>query len=121
VYFHPVTRSAEVILTKILHRAKKLYESNYTFKVEPIPFLSFFKGDVSLADYIKLDEAVVMYYFQMWTEEEDPILSDLSYRFMNRRLFKYVEFDPNLQMSDWMKLHQLFRQVDLDPDYYLVV
>lgn len=121
VYFHPVTRSAEVILTKILHRAKKLYESNYPFKVEPIPFLSFFKGDVSLADYIKLDEAVVMYYFQMWTEEEDPILRDLSYRFMNRRLFKYVEFDPNLQMSDWMKLHQLFQQVDLDPDYYLVV
>lgn len=121
VYFHPVTRSAEVILTKILHRAKRLYESNYPFKVEPIPFLSFFKGDVSLADYIKLDEAVVMYYFQMWTEEEDPILRDLSYRFMNRRLFKYVEFDPNLQMSDWMKLHQLFQQVDLDPDYYLVV
>ena len=26
VYFHPVTRSAEVILTKILHRAKDLYE-----------------------------------------------------------------------------------------------
>src|SRR5690554_4086592 len=121
VYFHPVTRSAEVILTKILHRAKELYEGNYPFKVEPIPFLSFFKEDVSLADYIKLDEAVVMYYFQMWTEEEDPILRDLSYRFMNRRLFKYVEFDPNLQMSDWMKLHQLFQQVDLDPDYYLVV
>ena len=121
VYFHPVTRSAEVILTKILHRAKELYEGNYPFKVEPIPFLSFFKEDVSLSDYIKLDEAVVMYYFQMWTEEEDPILSDLAYRFMNRRFFKYVEFDPNLQMSDWMKLHQLFREVNLDPDYYLVV
>jgi len=38
VYFHPVTRSAEVILTKILHRAKELYESDYTFSLEPVHF-----------------------------------------------------------------------------------
>ena len=31
VYFHPVSRSAEVILTKILHRAKHLNESGYKF------------------------------------------------------------------------------------------
>ena len=30
VYFHPVTRSAEVVLTKILHRAKYLSETGYT-------------------------------------------------------------------------------------------
>ncbi|MGN8647869.1 HD domain-containing protein [Gracilibacillus sp. HCP3S3_G5_1] len=121
VYFHPVTRSAEVILTKILHRVKALYNKGYTFKVEPAPFVSFFKKQVSLDDYIKLDEAVVLYYFQMWAEEDDAILSDLAYRFMNRRLFKYVEFNPNLQMNEWMQLYQLFRDIDLDPDYYLVV
>ncbi|SFM17561.1 hypothetical protein SAMN04487943_10974 [Gracilibacillus orientalis] len=121
VYFHPVTRSAEVILTKILHRVKELYDNGYMFKVEPIPFVSFFEGQVSLADYIRLDEAVVLYYFQMWAEEDDTILSDLAYRFMNRRLFKYIEFNPNLQMNEWMELYQLFRDVDLDPDYYLVV
>lgn len=32
------------------------------------------------------------YYFQVWQDEEDPILSDLCRRFMNRNLFKYVEF-----------------------------
>ncbi|MFD2655722.1 HD domain-containing protein [Gracilibacillus thailandensis] len=121
VYFHPVTRSAEVILTKILHRVKALYDGGYTFKVEPTPFVSFFKEEVSLEDYIKLDEAVVLYYFQMWSEEDDPILSDLAYRFINRRLFKYAEFNPNLQMNEWMELYQLFRDIDLDPDYYLVV
>src|SRR5699024_7791317 len=35
VYFHPVTRSAEVILTKIFHRVKYLFENNYAFKEEP--------------------------------------------------------------------------------------
>ncbi|SHM63507.1 HD domain-containing protein [Gracilibacillus kekensis] len=121
VYFHPVTRSAEVILTKILHRVKELYGQHYQFKVEPTPFISFFEGKVSLEDYIRLDEAVVLYYFQMWAEEDDSILSDLAYRFVNRRLFKYAEFNPNLQMNDWMELYQLFKDIDLDPDYYLVV
>lgn len=43
VYFHPVTRSAEVILTKILHRAKELFHSDYLFKLAPTHFVSFLK------------------------------------------------------------------------------
>src|SRR5699024_632210 len=35
VYFHPVSRSAEVILTKIFDRVKDLYESGYVFQMEP--------------------------------------------------------------------------------------
>jgi uncharacterized protein len=121
VYFHPVTRSSEVILTKILHRAKQLYESNYQFKLQPTHFLTFFTGDVSLAEYLKLDESIVHYYFQLWQEEEDEILSELCERFMNRRLFKYVEFNPNKQIGDLMRLVQLFKDAGIDPDYYLVV
>ncbi len=43
VYFHPVTRSAEVILSKIFQRAKVLYEDDsYQFQLEPTHFISFF-------------------------------------------------------------------------------
>ena len=42
VYFHPVTSSAEVILTKILHRAKELIINYYAFKHEPTHFYSIF-------------------------------------------------------------------------------
>lgn len=122
VYFHPVTRSAEVILTKILHRAKYLFETgNFQFKLEPTHFASFFKGDVTLAEYLKLDESIVYYYFQLWQEEDDDILRDLCERFMNRRLFKYIEFNPNKQMEAWMALHRLFQTAGIDPEYYLVV
>jgi len=122
VYFHPVTRSAEVILTKILNRAKFLYQSlEFTFKLEPTHFVSFFEGDVKLEEYLRLDEGIVSYYFQAWQKEDDEILRDLCERFMNRRLFKYVEFNPNLQMNDWMELYQLFRDANIDPEYYLVV
>lgn len=121
VYFHPVTRSAEVILSKILHRAKYLFENNYTFKLRPFHFISFFQENAGLNDYLKLDESIVFYYFQLWQEEDDAILSDLCERFMNRRLFKYIEFNPNQQMSEWMELYRLFQEAGIDPEYYLVV
>ncbi|MEK3888552.1 HD domain-containing protein [Bacillus sp. FSL K6-3431] len=121
VYFHPVTRSAEVILTKILQRAKALYEDSYSFKYEPSHFVSLFEKKVTLSDYLKLDESVILYYFQMWEEEEDFILRDLCHRFMNRNLFKYVEFDPAEQYKLLGRLEQLFREAEIDPDYYLAV
>ncbi|MCM3179258.1 HD domain-containing protein [Cytobacillus horneckiae] len=121
VYFHPVTRSAEVILTKILHRAKDLYEANYQFKHEPIHFYSLFKGEMTVNDYIKLDEAIILYYFQMWQEEEDDILRDLACRFLDRNLFKYTEFDPAKEYKKLTQLSELFEKAGIDPEYYLVV
>ncbi|CAI9396382.1 HD domain-containing protein [Niallia sp. Sow4_A1] len=121
VYFHPVTRSAEVILTKILHRAKYLHEQFYPFKYHPIHFYSLFEEETSLEDYLKLDEAIILYYFQMWQEEDDVILKDLCRRFMNRNLFKYVEFDPAKEYKKLQELSGLFQKAGLDPEYYLVV
>ncbi|GHH97970.1 HD domain-containing protein [Neobacillus kokaensis] len=123
VYFHPVSRSAEVILTKILHRAKQLYKDNYAFKHEPQHFISFFSEteNVTLEDYLKLDEAVIMFYFQIWQNEADPILSDLCRRFVNRNLFKYAEFDPAKEYKKLAELNGLFLKAGIDPDYYLVV
>ena len=121
VYFHPVTRSAEVILMKILHRAKYLFETDYHFNAEPVHFISFFKGDVQLHDYIRLDENIVMYYFQMWLEEEDAILRDLCERFVNRHLFKYVAHQPEHEKEEWNELCELFQEAGIDPDYYLAI
>lgn len=121
VYFHPVTRSAEVILTKIFHRAKHLYERGYQFKVEPTLLLSLFCEDVDLPDYLQIDDNIIYFYFQRWQMEEDSILRDLCHRFINRSLFKYVEFDPTNDASKLTELRQLFEQVGIDPTYYLVV
>lgn len=121
VYFHPVSRSAEVILTKILHRAKQLYENNYSFKNEPLHFYTFFTDKVTLEDYLKLDESIILYYFQIWQEEDDDILSDLCQRFVNRNLFKYAEFDPAKEYKKLAELTRLFEKAGIDPEYYLVV
>lgn len=120
VYFHPVSRSAEVILIKILHRAKYLFETGYAFKQEPMHFISFFAQEFKLKEYIALDEGVLLTYFQMWMEEDDTILADLCDRFVNRRLFQYAEFDPAVQYMKFGELITLFKEAGLDPEYYLV-
>lgn len=121
VYFHPVTRSAEVILRKAFQRAKFLYQSNYRFLHAPTFLTPLLEEKVSLEDYLRLDESIILYYFQMWQQEEDSILVDLCDRFMNRKLFKYVEFDPSSHMKLWPELISLFIKVGIDPDYYLEI
>ncbi|RSK28994.1 HD domain-containing protein [Bacillus sp. HMF5848] len=121
VYFHPVTRSAEVILTKILHRAKHLHEQYYAFKQHPVHFYSLFEEEMNVADYLKLDEPVMYFYFQAWQDEDDPILSDLCKRFVNRNLFQYVEYNPSKDLKKTIELPQLFKKAGIDPEYYLEV
>ncbi len=120
VYFHPVSRSAEVILIKILHRAKDLNESGYSFAQQPVHFQSFFNRTFELEDYISLDENILLTYFQIWMKEKDSILSDLCTRFINRNLFQYAEFDPATEYRKIAELEKLFKEADIDPDYYLL-
>lgn len=119
VYFHPVTRSADVILRKIFQRAKVLYQDNYHFRIFPEPMVPFFKeGKVALRHYLDFDEPTVLYYIQEWCREKDKILTDLCQRFLHRRLFKYVEYDPN-DFKLWTDLQKLFMEAGIDPRYYL--
>lgn len=120
IYFHPVSRSAEVVLNHILKRVKVLCTNNYPFKYEPTPFVSFFRGNVTLEDYIALDENIMMAYFQFWMEEDDEILRDLCRRFVNRKLFQYTNLNPYKQPEVYAQLQRLFLQAGIDPEYYLV-
>ena len=122
IYFHPVTRSAEVVLTKILHRAKELYfDEDYKFTVEPVHFRSLFEGKVTVEEYIAMDDNIAYFYFQQWEKEEDEILSDLCHRFVNRRLFQYTDCQLANEIGKIEELKQLFKKAGMDPDYYLVI
>ncbi len=118
VYFHPVSRGGEVLLNRCFKRVKVLYEAGYQFKSLPTYLLPFFKGDVSVQDYLRLDETIVFYYLQEWMSEDDAILSDLSQRFVNRDLFKYLPFDGSIITIG--ELTELFERAGIDPEYYFV-
>src|SRR5690606_11198921 len=98
-----------------------LSEEGYRFKQEPVHFKSFFDKTFDLKDYIALDEYILMTYFETWILEDDEILSDLCDRFVNRRLFQYIDFNPAKEYRKLGELDALFRKAGIDPDYYLVV
>lgn len=118
IYFHPVSRSAEVILKHILKRAKDLYKSGYQFTIEPTHFKAFFENNISVDDYLALDEYLLLTYFQMWMKEKDSILSDLCRRFVNRKLFRYVDMNPEEEPERFNQLKELVVAAGYDAEYY---
>ncbi|MEC0094148.1 HD domain-containing protein [Paenibacillus macquariensis] len=120
VYFHPVTRSSEMVLRLIFKRAKELYHNGFQFEFMVKPIISLFKDQLNVEQYLKLDEALLQTAFMQWTTENDPILSQLCERFMHRRLYKYVELEPQ-DMDRIDEIREAFIQAGLDPDYDLVV
>jgi uncharacterized protein len=121
VYFHPVSRSAEAILNNILKRAKHLNTSGYQFKFNPVHFRPFFEGavDVTLEEYLALDESLLNTYFQFWMHEEDKILSDLCRRFINRDLFEHVDLNPEEEPERYAWIIEQVKAAGFDPEYYV--
>ncbi|TPG70060.1 HD domain-containing protein [Brevibacillus laterosporus] len=120
VYFHPVTRSAEVVLHKIFKRAKELFHHDYGFQLDPTHFLPFFCDRIQLEDYLMLDESIVYFYMHQWRNERDSILSDLCSRFLDRNLLQYVEYNPRNFRTEY-EIRELFQEAGIDPDYYVEV
>ena len=119
IYFHPVSRSAEAILSNILKRVKQLYKENYHFKFQPIHFIPFFEEQVTIDQYLALDESIMQSYFQFWMDEEDAILSDLCRRFVNRDLFEPMDLNPEEEPERYAWLIEQVKAIGLDPEYYV--
>jgi hypothetical protein len=120
VYFHPVTRSSEIILRQIFRRAKHLFDQSYPFAFLPEPLPSLFCGRLTVRQFVELDESFMQMAFAQWAKERDPVLSDLCGRFLHRRLFKYVAVnDPE---EEWVsELKTRFAEAGVDPQYYVEV
>ncbi len=120
VYFHPVTRSSEIVLKKLFQRAKSLYKQGFPFRFLPNPLPMLFDGTLEVNEYLVMDEAFIQMTMEQWSTEEDAILVDLCRRFLDRRLFKYI----SLEIIDPSFLERVTQQMvskGLDPDIYLEI
>jgi len=120
VYFHPVTRSGEVLLRKIFSRAKELFHNDYKFNYLFSSVENLFRGELGIEDYFWLDDSFIFTLFNLWTKEKDIILADLTSRFINRRLFHYVDYEP-IEQEKLEKIKELFRVNNINPEYYLEI
>jgi HD superfamily phosphohydrolase len=120
VYFHPVTRSSEIVLRQILRRASELHKDGFKFGFMLQPIRGLLEGSINLNHYLMLDEAMLQTAFGQWTEEKDELLVDLCRRFLNRRLYKYIQLEQKDQA--WLEeIRQQWLQIGLNPDYHMEV
>lgn len=116
VYYHPTVRSYEHLLQSIMRRVKDLYESGYVFKTNIDYLLPILKGEATVTEYEVLDEDVMLYYFHRFINEDDTILSDLAYRFVNRRLFKFTSLKSSAELKE---IEKQSAACGFDPRYYV--
>lgn len=121
VYLHHKTIGSDLLLRKVLLRAQTLYrqgELNF-YPVELVPFFDRSEAEVQVGEYLRLDESIMIYSFHQWLKEEDPILSDLASRFLDRRLYASIVCG-RLSKETLESLKKVFLARGLDPEYYLI-
>lgn len=120
VYLHPATVGSDVLVRQILTRANELWQSGDLREMpkELLAILSTSGERVSVEDYLAIDESTLQYAFHMWSGSHDDVLSDLSKRFLHRRLFAHVvRQEPTSE--EWAALRTAARALGFHPDYYV--
>lgn len=119
VYFHPVTVGSDVVVWQILRRAGELWDQGVLeFPPELAVLLKGSVETLSVSDYLAIDESTLQYAFRLWSRSADPVLKDLSQRFLHRKLFMpIVRKEPSPE--EWAVLRTAARALGYHPDYYV--
>ena len=124
VYFHRTLRSAETVLRSLLRRALELFQAGKNiWLARETPFEKILKGEkLSLKEHLELDDSDVMFHIKQWQNADDKILSDLSNRFLNRKLFKIFDLDmPENERQEFLdESRKLVGKAGFDSDYYFI-
>lgn len=130
VYFHKTSLVAELILAKILKRAKELSQKgeqlncsealNYFLKnkIEVEKF-----DDLILDNFSKLDDYDIISALKEWQNHNDFILSTLSKMIINRDLLKIIMSDEKftqLQIEEHVKKFSELQNISLNDSNYFV-
>ncbi len=122
VYFHRTLRSAEVILRAIFDRAFYLVgEGGNPWLAQGTQFEKLLHGEkLDLSEHLQLDDSDVIFHIKQWQKSRDPILADLSSRFLNRRLFKVFDLDmhEDERQAFLSRAKEIVERAGYDIDYY---
>jgi HD superfamily phosphohydrolase len=91
VYMHKTTRGYEKLLHRLWERAQTLRSEGTDVRLLG-PIDSFWRAsEVTLRQFLALEEFVVLSQIQSWADHSDPALSDLARRFLHRGGFICIE------------------------------
>lgn len=121
VYFHPVSRAMEVLLQHLLERAKSVFENHAERGLSnafmPKALMPLFEGDITLDEYLMIDDSVMLAAISEWRNSDDSVLADLSRRFLNRVPLKSIVIDEQTR-SLLPQLRELVETAGFDTQYY---
>lgn len=124
VYFHRTLRSAESILKSLLKRALDVFQNGGdAWCATGTAFETVLRGEkLSLSEHLELDDTDVFFHIKQWQKSKDSILADLSYRFLNRRLFKAFDLDmPETEREEFLvETKKIIADAGFDTDYYFI-
>jgi uncharacterized protein len=124
VYFHRTLRSAEVILKSTMQRALELMDNGEeVWFANGTAFEKILRRTrPTLSDYLEMDDSDVLFHIKQWQRSTDPILSDLSKRFIDRRLFKAIDLDmPEDERANFLNTaRQKIVRAGFPPEYYFI-
>jgi len=118
VYFHPVSRSFEIVLKMLFKRLSYLYNNEPRLLKGCKSFYPIFEGrELNITEHCLLDEMTCISMFKEMSSSDDAIASDLSNRLLNRELFEHEDYDSKSYES--IRTH--LETEGLDSTYYLYV
>jgi uncharacterized protein len=124
VYFHRTLRSAEVVLRSALRRALELFNEGREVWCAPgAAFEKALRGQsLTIGEHLEIDDSDVIYHFKQWQRAADPVLSDLSRRFIGRQLFKAIDLDmPVSERAGFLKAaREVVACAGFAPEYYFI-
>lgn len=124
VYFHRTLRSAEAVLRSIIRRALQLFdEGQDVWHAGNTAFEKILKREpLTVTEHLQIDDSDFVFHVKQWQNSSDHILSDLSRRFIARRLFKAIDLDmPHDQQTEFLaEARHAIESAGFDPDYYFI-
>jgi HD superfamily phosphohydrolase len=130
VYFHKTSLVAELILTKVLKRAKELTQKGMVLNCSE-PLLYFMNNKIDLASFdsntldkfANLDDFDIISALKAWVNNDDFILSNLSKMIINRDLLKIKLKNEKFSKVDLESLKSKFskdNQVSIQDSNYFI-
>jgi len=122
VYFHRTTRAAEVMIEKLLARAKEVeaYLPGFT-ALNTLLSGGFEADEAGVVTFMELDDGMIWTAMHLWTRDPDPVLSDLSRRLLNRQIFRGVDVaDRDEETALRERLLRRAEREGLPGEYYVI-
>jgi HD superfamily phosphohydrolase len=124
VYFHRTLRSAEAVLRSALRRSLELVSRGAeVWSAAGTAFEKILRRQtLNVTEHLSMDDSDVIFHMKRWQHSSDVVLSDLSDRFVNRRLFKAIDLDMPLdERKDFLAAARaVVERAGFAPEYYFI-